>query len=144
MFHDMDGVQFGVKIGRDNPRIFSYAELFIGSNGFNEEQVLGSGGFGKVYKALLPSDGTLVAVKCCLSEKGKQFDKSFLAELSAVADLRHKNLVRLRGWCVHEDQLHLVYDYMPNRSLDRVLFRKPGNLKGEQPLGWRQREKIVK
>ncbi|XP_058736809.1 receptor like protein kinase S.2-like [Vicia villosa] len=143
MFHDMDGVQFAVKIGRDNPRIFSYAELFIGSNGFNEEQVLGSGGFGKVYKALLPSDGTLVAVKCCLSEKGKQFDKSFLAELSAVADLRHKNLVRLRGWCVHEDRLHLVYDYMPNRSLDRVLFRRKENTKGEI-LGWGQRCRIVK
>lgn len=143
VFHDMDGVQFAVKIGRDNPRIFSYAELFIGSNGFNEEQVLGSGGFGKVYKAQLPSDGTLVAVKCCLSEKGKQFDKSFLAELNAVADLRHKNLVRLRGWCVHEDQLHLVYDYMPNRSLDRVLFRRLENLKNE-PLGWGQRGKIVK
>ncbi|XP_004516264.1 receptor like protein kinase S.2 [Cicer arietinum] len=145
VFHDMDGVQFAVKIGRDNPRIFSYAELFIGSNGFNEEQVLGSGGFGKVYKAVLPSDGTLVAVKCCLSEKGKQFDKSFLAELNAVADLRHKNLVRLRGWCVHEDQLHLVYDYMRNRSLDRVLFRRPKNSKGDDStLGWTQRGKIVK
>lgn len=143
LFHDMDGVQFSVKIGRENPRIFSYAELFIGSNGFSEDQVLGSGGFGKVYKAVLPSDGTLVAVKCCLAEKGKQFEKSFAAELTAVADLRHKNLVRLRGWCVHEDQLHLVYDYMPNRSLDRVLFRRHDNFKGG-PLEWGQRGKIVK
>ncbi|RDX62665.1 Receptor like protein kinase S.2, partial [Mucuna pruriens] len=143
LFHDMDGVQFSVKIGRENPRIFSYAELFIGSNGFSEDQVLGSGGFGKVYKAVLPSDGTVVAVKCCLAEKGKQFEKSFAAELTAVADLRHKNLVRLRGWCVNEDQLHLVYDYMPNRSLDRVLFRRHENLKGE-PLKWGQRVKIVK
>ncbi|XP_027335161.1 receptor like protein kinase S.2-like [Abrus precatorius] len=143
LFHDMDGVQVSVNIGSDNPRIFSYAELFIGSNGFCEDQVLGSGGFGKVYKAVLPSDGTVVAVKCCLEEKGKQFEKSFAAELTAVADLRHKNLVRLRGWCVHEDQLHLVYDYMPNRSLDRVLFRRHENLKAE-PLGWGQRGKIVK
>ncbi|KAL2336932.1 hypothetical protein Fmac_011378 [Flemingia macrophylla] len=143
LFHDMDGVQVSVKIGRENPRIFSYAELFIGSNGFSEDQVLGSGGFGKVYKAVLPSDGTLVAVKCCLAEKGKQFEKSLAAELTAVADLRHKNLVRLRGWCVYEDQLHLVYDYMPNRSLDRVLFRRSENLKGG-PLEWGQRGKIVK
>ncbi|KAJ1375743.1 putative serine/threonine-protein kinase [Sesbania bispinosa] len=143
VFHDMDGVQFAVKIGRDNPRIFSYAELFIGSNGFSEDEILGSGGFGKVYKAVLPSDGTLVAVKCCLAEKGKQFEKSFAAELTAVADLRHKNLVRLRGWCVHEDQLLLVYDYMPNRSLDRILFRKNEKLKAE-PLDWGQRLKIVK
>ncbi|MED6149672.1 hypothetical protein PIB30_064748 [Stylosanthes scabra] len=142
-FHDMDGVQVSVKIGRDNPRIFSYAELFIGSKGFSEDQVLGSGGFGKVYKAVLPSDGTIVAVKCCLAGKGKQFEKSFAAELTAVADLRHKNLVRLRGWCVHEDQLHLVYDYMPNSSLDRILFRKPENSK-TGILDWGQRERIVK
>lgn len=142
-FHDMDGVQVSVNIGRDNPRIFSYAELFIGSNGFSEDQVLGSGGFGRVYKAVLPSDGTEVAVKCCLAEKGKQFEKSFAAELTAVADLRHKNLVRLRGWCVNEDQLHLVYDYMPNRSLDRVLFRRHENSKAE-PLQWGQRGKILK
>ncbi|KAF2288881.1 hypothetical protein GH714_022541 [Hevea brasiliensis] len=118
-FHDLDGIQISEKVGGDNPRIFSYAELFIGSNGFSEDEILGSGGFGKVYRAVLPSDGTVVAVKC-LAEKGEQFEKTFEAELVAVAHLRHRNLVRLRGWCVHEDQLLLVYDYMPNRSLDRM------------------------
>ncbi|XP_020207103.1 receptor like protein kinase S.2 [Cajanus cajan] len=143
VFHDMEGVQLFSKIGRDsnNPRIFSYAELYIGSRGFSEEEVLGSGGFGKVYKAVMPSDGTVVAVKCCLAGKGGQFEKTFAAELAAVAHLRHKNLVPLRGWCVFEDQLYLVYDYMPNLSLDRVLFRK--NLK-EGELGWVRRGKIVK
>lgn len=141
-YHDMDGVQLSAKIGRDNPRIFSFAEIFIGSLGFCEDYVLGSGGFGKVYKAVLPSDGTVVAVKCCLSEKGQQFEKTFAAELAAVAHLRHKNLVRLRGWCVHEDQLYLVYDYMPNLSLDRILFRRPENSNAE-PLGWERRGKIV-
>ncbi|KAK7386168.1 hypothetical protein VNO78_26200 [Psophocarpus tetragonolobus] len=143
VFHDMEGVQLSSKIGRDsnNPRIFSYAELYIGSKGFSEEEVLGSGGFGKVYKAVMPSDGTVVAVKCCLAGKGGQFEKTFAAELAAVAHLRHKNLVPLRGWCVYEDQLYLVYDYMPNLSLDRVLFRK--NPK-EEPLGWVRRGKIVK
>ncbi|KAJ0093153.1 hypothetical protein Patl1_25988 [Pistacia atlantica] len=118
VFHDLEGVQISEKVGGDNPRIFSYAELYIGSNGFNEDEVLGSGGFGVVYRAVLPSDGTVVAVKC-LAEKGERFEKTFAAELVAVAHLRHRNLVRLRGWCVHEDQLLLVYDYMPNRSLDR-------------------------
>lgn len=143
VFHDLEGIQIAEKVGGDNPnpRIFSYAELYIGSNGFSEDEVLGSGGFGKVYRAVLPSDGTVVAVKC-LAEKGEQFEKTFAAELVAVAHLRHRNLVRLRGWCVHEDQLLLVYDYMPNRSLDRVLFRRPENLTAAS-LSWEQRRKIV-
>lgn len=95
-FHDLEGIQLSEKVGGDNPRIFSYTELFIGSNGFSEDEILGSGGFGKVYKAVLPSDGTVVAVKC-LTEKGEQFEKTFEAELVAVAHLRHRNLVRLRG-----------------------------------------------
>ena len=141
-FHDTDGMQLTDKeVGGENPRIFSYAELYIGSNGFSEKEVLGSGGFGKVYRAVLPSDGTLVAVKC-LAEKGERFEKTFVAELVAVAHLRHRNLVRLRGWCVHEDQLFLVYDYMPNRSLDRILFKRPENM-GLAPLSWDRRRKIV-
>ncbi|CAI0378140.1 unnamed protein product [Linum tenue] len=141
-FHDLEGVQIGdERVGYDNPRIFSYSELYIGSKGFSEKEVLGSGGFGRVYRAVLPSDGTLVAVKC-LAERGEQFEKTFAAELVAVAHLRHRNLVRLRGWCVHEDQLFLVYDYMPNRSLDRVLFRKSENL-AAAILDWEQRKRIV-
>ncbi|KAL5781432.1 hypothetical protein ACOSP7_006461 [Xanthoceras sorbifolium] len=142
VYHDLEGVQISEKVGGENPRIFSYAELYIGSNGFNEDEVLGSGGFGKVYRAVLPSDGTVVAVKC-VAEKGERFEKTFAAELVAVAHLRHRNLVRLRGWCVHEDQLLLVYDYMPNRSLDRVLFRRPENGGGGAPLNWDLRKKII-
>ncbi|MCD7451399.1 Receptor like protein kinase S.2 [Datura stramonium] len=146
VFHDTEGMQLGEKGGGDhnhhhNPRIFSYSELFIGSNGFSEDEVLGSGGFGKVFRAVLPSDGTVVAVKC-LAEKGEKFEKTFAAELVAVAHLRHRNLVRLRGWCVHDDQLFLVYDYMPNRSLDRILFRKQENT-GSPVLDWERRKNIV-
>ncbi|KAE8725965.1 Receptor like protein kinase S.2 [Hibiscus syriacus] len=141
VFHDLEGVQMSEKVGGENPRIFSYAELYIGSNGFHQDEILGSGGFGRVYRAVLPSDGTVVAVKC-LAEKGERFEKTFAAELVAVAHLRHRNLVRLRGWCVHEDQLLLVYDYMPNRSLDRVLFRRPENM-GKPGLSWDRRRKIV-
>lgn len=142
LFHDTEGMQLTDKVGGDNPRIFSYAELFIGSNGFSAKELLGSGGFGRVYKAVLPSDGTTVAVKC-LVERGERFEKAFVAELVAVAHLRHRNLVRLRGWCVHDDhQLLLVYDYMPNRSLDRILFRSPENA-ASPALSWDRRRKIV-
>ncbi|KAM7256172.1 hypothetical protein ACFE04_011913 [Oxalis oulophora] len=144
VFVDLAGVQLTDcdKVGRENPRIFSYAELYIGSNGFIKDEILGSGGFGRVYRAVLPSDDTVVAVKC-LAERGEKFEKTFAAELVAVAHLRHRNLVRLRGWCVYEDQLFLVYDYMPNRSLDRVLFRRPDNMKAALPLTVETRRKIV-
>ncbi|CAH2059730.1 unnamed protein product [Thlaspi arvense] len=143
-FTDMEGVQLSGKIGWENPRIFGYSELYIGSNGFSDELILGSGGFGRVYKALLPSDGTTVAVKCLAEKKGEQFEKTFAAELVAVAQLRHRNLVKLRGWCLHDDELLLVYDYMPNRSLDRVLFRRPDMNSDFKPLDWDRRGKIVR
>lgn len=141
VFYDTEGVQVSEKFCGENPRIFSYSELFIGSNGFSENEMLGSGGFGRVFRAVLPSDGTVVAVKC-LAEKGEHFKKSFMAELVAVAHLRHRNLVKLRGWCVHDDQLFLVYDYMPNQSLDKVLFRRQENADSVL-LHWERRKKIV-
>ncbi|XP_058093635.1 receptor like protein kinase S.2 [Magnolia sinica] len=142
-FQDMAGIITSDQMFRGNPRIFSYAELYIGSNGFSEEELLGSGGFGRVYRAVLPSDGTVVAVKC-VADKGERFEKTFAAELAAVAQLRHRNLVRLRGWCVHEDQLLLVYDYMPNRSLDRLLFRRQQDGSAISALlSWERRWHIV-
>ncbi|XP_076943091.1 receptor like protein kinase S.2-like [Bidens hawaiensis] len=147
VFHDTDGIQFAkeTSIGAHSPKTFTYSELYIATKGFSHDQILGSGGFGRVYKAVLPSDGSLAAVKC-LTENGDRFEKSFAAELVAVAHLRHRNLVPLRGWCVHNDQLLLVYDYMPNRSLDRLLFRRVGNKENAPapPLSWDRRMKIVK
>ncbi|XP_073525518.1 uncharacterized protein [Phyllobates terribilis] len=151
-FHDAPGMRLSRRNNGDNnhannnsPRIFSFAELYIGSNGFSQKELLGSGGFGRVYKAALPSDGSLVAVKC-LAEKGEHIEKTFAAELVAVAHLRHRNLVRLRGWCVHEDQLLLVYDYMPNRSLDRLIFApSTTNQKNrDTTLDWERRKKIIR
>ncbi|KAF8721521.1 hypothetical protein HU200_023028 [Digitaria exilis] len=147
-FEDIAGVD-DVGVGRklagsgggnsSSPRIFSYSELYIGTSGFSDKEILGSGGFGRVFRAVLPSDGTTVAVKCVASH-GDRFEKSFLAELAAVARLRHRNLVRLRGWCVHGGELLLVYDYMPNRSLDRLLFAPAASAK---VLSWDRRRRIV-
>lgn len=150
-FEDIAGVVDDVagrkQLAGGGPRIFSYSELYIGTRGFSDAEVLGSGGFGRVYRAVLPSDGTTVAVKCvAASSAGARSDKSFLAELAAVARLRHRNLVRLRGWCVRAgEELMLVYDYMPNRSLDRLLFAPP---KAAAPalaprLSWDRRRRIV-
>ncbi|OAY75424.1 Receptor like protein kinase S.2 [Ananas comosus] len=140
-FEDIAGVDGcpNEKVGGGNPRIFSYSELYIATSGFSDKEVLGSGGFGRVYRGVLPSDGTAVAVKCVASH-GDRFEKAFAAELVAVAQLRHRNLVRLRGWCVYDDRLLLVYDYMPNRSLDRILF-SPSSC--GPPLEWERRRRVV-
>ncbi|GJX69863.1 receptor like protein kinase S.2-like protein [Tanacetum coccineum] len=143
IFHDTDGVQFTkeTSVGAHSPKTFTYSELYIATKGFSQDEILGSGGFGRVFRAVLPSDGTVVAVKC-LAETGERFEKSFAAELVAVAHLRHRNLVPLRGWCVHDDQLLLVYDYMPNRSLDRLLFKRAES--NGATLSWERRVRIVK
>ncbi|KAJ3671770.1 hypothetical protein LUZ60_007849 [Juncus effusus] len=143
-FEDIAGIVFDPSnnnFAGANPRIFSYSELYIGTNGFSEKLVLGSGGFGRVYHAVLPSDGTAVAVKR-VAGQGDSFEKAFNAELAAVAQLRHRNLVPLRGWCVYEHDLLLVYDYMPNRSLDRLLFTSSSSSKPSK-LGWERRSKII-
>ncbi|CAK9209800.1 unnamed protein product [Sphagnum troendelagicum] len=104
----------------DGPRIFSYKELSIATRGFHQEEMLGCGGFGSVYKGTL-RDGALVAVKK-IAENSDKGEREFFAEVSIISRTRHYNLVKLQGWCCERGQLMLVYDYMPNRSLDKFLF----------------------
>ncbi|KAG0464173.1 hypothetical protein HPP92_020242 [Vanilla planifolia] len=139
-FHDAEGVSVDFTTSKNTstrsaPKNFTFTELYIATSGFSDKEILGAGGFGRVYRGILPSDGTTVAVKC-LSGNDNRLEKSFAAELIAVASLRHRNLVRLRGWCNHDDHLLLVYDYMPNLSLDRHLFASP-------PLAWERRWRVV-
>eukprot|EP01018_Ginkgo_biloba_P000178 Gb_07711 [translate_table: standard] len=106
------------------PHRLPYRELSIATNGFKEERLLGSGGFGKVYKGVLPSNGLEIAVKCIIKDSTEGM-KEFIAKISSVGRLQHRNLVQLRGWCRRNNQLFIVYDYMPNGSLDRLIFGKP-------------------
>ncbi|KAJ7299939.1 hypothetical protein O6H91_15G019000 [Diphasiastrum complanatum] len=117
--------------------LFSYKELSAATNGFNLKALLGQGGFGRVYKGVLPRDGALVAVKR-VSQDSQQGEREFSSEVNTIGRLRHRNLVRLQGWCHQEGELLLVYDYMPNGSLDRMLFYPE-----EKGLSWRQRHLIV-
>ncbi|KAE8693162.1 L-type lectin-domain containing receptor kinase S.1 [Hibiscus syriacus] len=114
------------------PHRYSYDELKQGTDGFSNENLLGSGGFGRVFKAALPNQAE-VAVKC-VNHDSKQGLREFMAEIESMGRLQHKNLVQLRGWCRKGNELMLVYDYMPNGSLNRWIFDKPKKL-----LGWRQR-----
>nr|ALF95902.1 serine-threonine kinase STK6 [Cocos nucifera] len=104
---------------------------------FSEENKLGEGGFGAVYKGLLP-DGREIAVKR-LSTSSSQGFGELRNELVLVAKLQHRNLVRLLGVCMEEQEKLLVYEYLPNRSLDTILF----DPKKREQLNWGKRNKII-
>eukprot|EP01018_Ginkgo_biloba_P038243 Gb_38133 [translate_table: standard] len=80
------------------PHRLPYRELSIATNVFKEEQLLGSGSFGTVYKGILPSNNLEIAVKCIIKDSAEGM-KEFIAKISSVGHLQHKNLVQLRGHC---------------------------------------------
>ncbi|XXG66318.1 hypothetical protein AAC387_Pa05g3825 [Persea americana] len=120
------------------PHRFSYEDLFIATKGFSETELLGIGGFGKVYRGVLPTSNFQVAVKR-ISHESKQGMREFIAEIASIGKLRHRNLVQLLGYCRLKVELLLVYDYMCNGSLDKFIFGS------EKPvLTWDQRYKILR
>ncbi|CAN0917585.1 L-type lectin-domain containing receptor kinase IX.1 [Linum grandiflorum] len=121
------------------PRKFAYSDLVSATNNFSVDWKLGEGGFGSVYKGYLrDSFGTLqVAVKR-ISKGSRQGIKEYITEVMIISRLRHRNLVQLIGWCHDKDELLLVYQFMPNGSLDTHLF---GN--ESCPIPWPLRYKIV-
>ncbi|XP_075505504.1 L-type lectin-domain containing receptor kinase VII.1-like [Primulina tabacum] len=103
------------------PHRIAYQVIDAATNRFSDANVIGIGGNGKVYKGVLPG-GAEVAVKR-FSLENNQGIRAFLAEISSLGRLKHRNLVGLRGWCKKEKgSLILVYDYMENGSLDKKLF----------------------
>lgn len=120
------------------PHRFSYKELKKATRGFRDKGLLGFGGFGRVYKGTLPGSNTQVAVKR-ISHGSKQGLHEFVTEIAIIGRLRHRNLVLLLGWCRHRSDLLLVYDFMPNGSLDKYIYDEPKTV-----LTWEQRFKIIK
>ncbi|KAJ6350273.1 hypothetical protein OIU78_006442 [Salix suchowensis] len=119
------------------PNRFSYQELRKATGGFREKELLGFGGFGKVYKGTLPNSDTPIAVKRFCHES-RQGLREFSTEITSIGRLRHKNLVRLLGWSRRGGELLLVYDYMPNGSLDKYIFEKTKAI-----LKWEQSSSLV-
>ncbi|KAK5791890.1 tyrosine-sulfated glycopeptide receptor 1 [Gossypium arboreum] len=114
-------------------------ELLKATDNFNQENIIGCGGFGLVYKAIL-ADGTKLAVKKLSGDFGLM-EREFKAEVEVLSTAQHENLVSLQGYCVHEGFRLLIYSYMENGSLDYWLHEKEN---GPSQLDWQTRLKIAR
>lgn len=103
------------------PHRITYQEIEAATKNFSDENVIGVGGNGKVYRGIMPG-GAAVAVKR-ISHQNSEGMREFISEISSLGRLKHRNLVGLRGWCKKEKgSFILVYDYMENGSLDKRIF----------------------
>ncbi|XP_044354209.1 cysteine-rich receptor-like protein kinase 10 [Triticum aestivum] len=102
--------------------LFDFSEILHATHNFSKENLLGQGGFGPVYKGQLP-DGMQIAVKRLASHSGQGFTE-FKNEVELIAKLQHNNLVKLLGCCIQGEEKLLVYEYLPNKSLDFFIFER--------------------
>ncbi|XP_023001213.1 G-type lectin S-receptor-like serine/threonine-protein kinase At1g11300 isoform X1 [Cucurbita maxima] len=117
--------------------LYDFEKLAIATNEFDMSNKLGQGGFGPVYKGRL-LNGQEIAVKR-LSRASKQGYEEFINEVRVISKLQHRNLVRLLGCCIEGEEKMLIYEYMPNLSLDAFIFGSPN----QQILDWRKRFHII-
>ncbi|KAJ8763254.1 hypothetical protein K2173_026155 [Erythroxylum novogranatense] len=117
---------------------YTLRELEVSTNGFTDENVIGEGGYGIVYSGIL-QDNTKVAVKNLLNNRG-QAEKEFKVEVEAIGRVRHKNLVRLLGYCAEGAHRMLVYEYVDNGNLEQWLH---GDVGPFSPLTWEIRMNII-
>ncbi|KAJ4780837.1 receptor lectin kinase [Rhynchospora pubera] len=118
------------------PKRFQYNELAAATKEFAENEKLGEGGFGSVYRGILIDEGTQVAIKK-VSKDSKQGKQEYISEVKIISQLRHRNLVQLIGWCHDRGELLLVYELMHNGSLDTHLYHK------DRVLTWPMRHQIA-
>ncbi|XP_060175867.1 BRASSINOSTEROID INSENSITIVE 1-associated receptor kinase 1-like isoform X1 [Lycium barbarum] len=118
---------------------FSLRELQVASDNFSNRNILGRGGFGKVYKGRL-ADGSLVAVKRLKEERTQGGELQFQTEVEMISMAVHRNLLRLRGFCMTPTERVLVYPYMENGS---VASRLRERAESEPPLDWPKRKRIA-
>ncbi|CAN6449296.1 unnamed protein product [Victoria cruziana] len=117
---------------------YTLRELEIATNGFADENVIGEGGYGIVYRGIL-QDNSSVAIKNLLNNRG-QAEKEFKVEVEAIGRVRHKNLVRLLGYCAEGAHRLLVYEYLDNGNLEQWLH---GDVGTSSPLTWEIRMNVI-
>ncbi|CAL1397722.1 unnamed protein product [Linum trigynum] len=117
---------------------FDFETIRAATNDFGHDSKLGEGGFGVVYKGILPNEQE-VAVKR-LGRNSRQGDIEFKNEANLVAKLQHRNLVRLLGFCLEGGERLLIYEFIPNASLDHFLF----DVEKRKDLTWERRYKIIR
>ncbi|KAF7037894.1 hypothetical protein CFC21_048171 [Triticum aestivum] len=132
--------------GEDDRRIafgqlkrFAWRELQLATDNFSEKNVLGQGGFGKVYKGALP-DGTKIAVKRLTDYESPGGEAAFLREVELISVAVHRNLLRLIGFCTTQTERLLVYPFMQNLS---VAYRLREFKPGEPILDWNARKRVA-
>ncbi|XP_044488840.1 putative cysteine-rich receptor-like protein kinase 12 [Mangifera indica] len=116
---------------------YTLAEIEAATNGFSIENKLGQGGYGPVYKGILPNGEVIAAKK--LSKTSTQGFEEFKNEVMLTAKLQHVNLVRVLGFCIDKEEQILIYEYMQNKSLDLYLFDPIRRLS----LDWKKRVHII-
>ena len=126
----------------ERERKFTFVDILNATEDFNEKYCIGKGGFGSVYKAVLPR-GQVVAVKRLnmsnSSDIPAMIHRSFEYEIQTLIEVRHRNIIKLYGFCCRKGCLYLVYEYVERGSLRKVLY----GAEGEMELGWTTRVKIV-
>ncbi|XP_024020191.1 probable serine/threonine-protein kinase PBL7 [Morus notabilis] len=121
--------------GYKGVQVFTYKELEVATSGFSEGNVIGRGGFGVVYRGVL-RDGTVAAIKM-LHRVGKQGERAFRVEVDLLSRLHSPYLVELLGYCADQHHRLLIFEFMPNGSLQHHLNN------GHQPLDWGTRSRIA-
>ncbi|CAJ2673039.1 unnamed protein product [Trifolium pratense] len=126
------------------PKKYQLKELMKATGGFSLQNKLGEGGFGMVYKGILGNNKE-VAVKR-VSKNSRQGKQEFIAEVTTIGSLHHKNLVKLIGWCYESKELLLVYEFMPRGSLDKYLFNQSSELEVQysKVLDWKTRNGVIR
>nr|WIL59959.1 nodulation protein [Melilotus officinalis] len=143
---DEEEFPYGQILDAANLKVFTWAELKSATRNFRAENVVGEGGFGKVFKGLIKEgaeskkgEGLIIAVKI-LNSYSMQGHAEWQAEVNFLGRLSHPNLVKLLGFGSEERQLFLVYEFLHRGSLDNHLYGRGSNF---QPLSWDRRLKVM-